>query len=1047
MIAEKPIHSPIEEIQNMNTKKALTFPGGSFLILAILLTLLVPSAMALQGGGRDPLEMYTATLTHAQAAKLVRDGYDVAAKRDAPGGVEVDLVLSRKEVARLQGQGLQLGLKRNRDGKTATELAAEQAAIGYTVWRSYDEPGGIRDQLYQIAQANPSRVKLQVIGQTRQGREIIALKVTQGAGIPDGTRPAVLFNAAQHAREWISVEVNRRLLHYFVDNYGVDAEVTNLVNTRELWFVLVANPDGYQYTFDTERLWRKNMRDNNGDSQITIGDGVDLNRNFDEHWNYDEEGSSSPTSSDTYRGDAPASEPETQAMQGLLDQLQFKFMVNYHSYGQLLLYSFGWQVQTPSADGPIFLALSGTDANPAIPGFDPGVGADLYTTNGETTDYAHANANTLAWTPELGEGIPGNGFVFPDDEGLIQQEFLNTLPFALDVAKSALNPEQPVSHLGNTTKPFYLEMSSIEPELSGNPQGDFRFAVSYGDPQIVQVLAARSLGDVTLKYQVNNGAVQSAATSEWNGGERFGSPGDVYYHIVRGQVTGTQPGNSVKVWFEGGGQASDSFTYTAQVESNAQVLVLASEDYTGISPVYKKNNAPNYLSYYLDALAANGITADVYDVDANGRKAPSALGILSHYEAVIWYTGDDLITREPGMVAGTASRLANDEMLAVRSYLNEGGRLFYTGKYAGFENAFGYEFQPETNAACNPNDNGEDGCQALADDFLQYYLGAYVYNDQAGTTANGKLYDVIGAADPFTSLSWSFGGPSANNQDHSASFIATSGVLPPATYPQFTSVASAKYNRPGGPFAPHTGTFYAYSQIADVSYKRLTRTIDLTGQTSGNLSFWISRDTEQDWDFVFVEAHTVGQDNWTTLPDLNGHTSQSTGPQDPNLASCPAGWHDLHPFLAHYQTWDGVSNCTPTGTTGSWNAASGNSGGWQQWSVDLSGYAGQQVEVSIAYVSDWSVQGLGVFIDDTVVSTGASTSFEDDFGGWTATGPATGSGPNANNFTRTTAAGFPEGAAITTPDTVYFGFGFEGIAGPASRAAVMDKVMDYLLGP
>ncbi|HEU5098186.1 MAG TPA: M14 family zinc carboxypeptidase [Roseiflexaceae bacterium] len=994
---------------------------------------------------REPLEMYTATLTRPQAAKLARDGYDIAATRQAPGGVEVDLVLTVKEAARLRGQGLAIGVKKNRDGKTATQLAAEQAANGYNVWRSYDQPGGIRDELYQIAQANPSRVKLEVIGHSLQGREIIALKVTQGAGLPDGTRPAVLYSATQHAREWISTEVNRRLLHYFVDNYGTTPEVTDLVNTRELWFVPVANPDGYQFTFDVERLWRKNLRDNNGDGQITVGDGVDPNRNFDEHWNYDNEGSSTEASSDTYRGSGPASEPETQAMQGLLNRLKFKFMVNYHSYGQLLLYSFGWQVQTPSADGPIFLALSGTDANPAISGFDPGVGADLYTTNGETTDYAHAKAGTLAWTPELGEGIAGNGFVFPDDEGLIQAEFERNLPFALDVATSAPNPAQPVSHLGNTVKPFYLDMSSTEPELSGNPQGDFRFAVSYGDPQIVQVLAARSLGAVTLKYQINGGPTQSKPTAEWNGGERFGGPGDIYYHIVRGQVTGTQPGNSVKVWFEGGGQVSESFTYLAKVESNARVLVLAAEDYTGISPVYKKTNGPSYLSYYLDALAANGTAADVYDVDANGRKAPSALGVLSHYKAVIWYTGDDVLTREPGMVPGTASRLANDEMLAVRAYLNEGGRLLYTGKYAGFGNAGGYEFNPETNAPCNPNDSGEDGCLALSDDFLQYYLGAYVYNDDAGTTANGKLYTVNGADEPFNDLSWSFGGPSANNQDHSASFIATSGILPAATYPQFSSAGSAKYARPGGPFDPHTGQYYAYSQIADISYKRLTRTIDLSGQSSGNLSFWISRDTEPDWDFVFVEAHTVGQDNWTTLPDQNGHTSPSTGPQNPDLASCPGGWHELHPFLEHYQTFDGVGSCTSTGTTGTWNAASGRSNGWEQWSIDLSAYAGQPVEISIAYVSDWSVQGLGVFIDDTTISTGASTSFEDNLGGWTVTGPAPGSAPNGNNFIRTDSSGFPEGAAITTEDAIYFGFGFEGIATPSSRNTVMKRVTDYLL--
>ena len=117
-----------------------------------------------------------------------------------------------------------------------------------------------------------------------------------------------------------------------------------------------------------------------------------------------------------------------------------------------------------------------------------------------------------------------------------------------------------------------------------------------------------------------------------------------------------------------------------------------------------------------------------------------------------------------------------------------------------------------------------------------------------------------------------------------------------------------------------------------------------------------------------------------------------------------------------------------------------------QWSVDLSAYAGTQVEVSIAYVSDWSVQGLGTFVDDIVVSTGeGTTSFETGLDGWTVTGPPPGSAPNSNNFTRTTAGGFPEGAAITTEDTIYFGFGFEGIATPAARNAVMDAAIDYLL--
>jgi len=1036
---------------------------GIFFVVA-LLVLLAFATTGSSAGGRHSgasLDLYTGVVSSEQVAQLVRQGYDVAEASQAAGGVQVDLVLTTSEVAKLAAQGIDVKPRRDKQGRTQAQRAADQAAAGYNVWRSYDEKNGIRDELYSIARRNPQIVKLEVIGHTHQGREIIALKVTKDAKtIADGARPDVLYMSTIHAREWIANEVNRRLLHYFVDNYGKNAEVTNLVNTRELWFMVIANPDGYQYTFDHERLWRKNLRDNDGDGQITNADGVDLNRNYDINWGYDDEGSSSQPSSLTYRGPAPASEPEVQAHQALIDRLKFKFLVTYHSYGPLLLYAYGWQIQTPTADDPLFVAYTGTDANPAVAGFDPGVGADLYITNGTTDDYSYAKTGALSWTPELEEGCDGCGFVFPDDEALIEAEYQKNLPFALDLAKSAPNPGQPVSHLGTTVKPFYLDMGKDgkflpdgpDPEKTNNPASDFTFSVSYGDPQPVRVLAKRDLnGDgtadaVSLKYQITrNGvaqAVQTAPTSQWNGGER-GEVGDFYYHVMQGVVTGTQPGDSVKVWFTGAGQTSESFTYAAKVESTNRVLVMAAEDYSGLSPVYKSNPRPAYLSYYLAALAAGGYGADVYDVDANGREAPSALGVLSHYDAVIWYTGDDVITREPGMVPGTASRLANDEMLAVRAYLNEGGRLLYTGKYAGLEFAQGYEFNVETNAPCDPN-SAADGCQDLSDDFLQYYLGAYIYNEDAGTTSKGTLYDVIGTDNPFSPFGWSFGAPSANNQDHSASFITTSGILPKAQFPQFDSWAAAKYVRPGGPFDPHTGTYYTYSNIADISYKRLTRTISVPAG-GGNLSFWISRDTEPNWDFVFVEAHTVGQNDWTTLPDANGHTSQSTGPNDPDEASCPAGWRELHPWLDHYETLNANGSCSPTGTTGVWNAATGRSSGWEQWSINLGAYAGKQVEVSIAYASDWSVQGLGAFVDDVTLSTGETTSFETGLDGWAATGPPAGSAPNSNNWTRITAGGFPEGAVVATPDTLYMGFGLEGIATPEARNTVMRRSMDYLL--
>jgi hypothetical protein len=323
-------------------------------------------------------------------------------------------------------------------------------------------------------------------------------------------------------------------------------------------------------------------------------------------------------------------------------------------------------------------------------------------------------------------------------------------------------------------------------------------------------------------------------------------------------------------------------------------------------------------------------------------------------------------------------------------------------------------------------------------DVMQYYLGGYVAVANDGHV-NGAAFDSVGVDDPFTGLTWGLDDPIfAGNTFRRSSFLATSGILPVDQYKQFESWPSARYDKPGGPFDPHTGEQYVYSQIADVSYKRLTREIDVPG-SGGSLTFWTSYDTEAAWDHLFVEARTPGGDDWTTLPDTNGHTTTSTG------QSCPAGWVTLHPHLAHYQTWNGLNACTANGTTGVWNAASGNSGGWQEWSINLSAYAGETVEISIAYASDWAVQGIGVFIDDITLPDGSSTSFETGLDGWAITGSPEGSAPNVNDFIRTDASGFPVGNAIATPHSLLLGFGLEGVSTEAERNAVMGRVLDHLL--
>ncbi len=169
---------------------------------------------------------------------------------------------------------------------------------------------------------------------------------------------------------------------------------------------------------------------------------------------------------------------------------------------------------------------------------------------------------------------------------------------------------------------------------------------------------------------------------------------------------------------------------------------------------------------------------------------------------------------------------------------------------------------------------------------------------------------------------------------------------------------------------PRSGTRYALSGGDDDGYKRLTRTIAVPA-SGGRLGFEVTRNTEPDWDYFAVEARTPGADDWTTLPDTEGHSSTDTG------NSC-FSWQAIHPQLAHYQSV-GDQGCTATGTTGAWNAATGASDGYEHWSVDLSAWAGKEVEVSLSVISDEVVSFPGVWVDDIVGPAGrGSTSFEAD---------------------------------------------------------------------
>ncbi|MFD0851506.1 hypothetical protein ACFQ07_04710, partial [Actinomadura adrarensis] len=170
------------------------------------------------------------------------------------------------------------------------------------------------------------------------------------------------------------------------------------------------------------------------------------------------------------------------------------------------------------------------------------------------------------------------------------------------------------------------------------------------------------------------------------------------------------------------------------------------------------------------------------------------------------------------------------------------------------------------------------------------------------------------------------------------------------------------------------------------TWRRLTRTIDLTSVTAAQapkLQAMVSYSTEARYDHVLLEARTAGGDDWTTLPDENGRSS-STVPIE-----CEQGYFmNMHPHLGRYLT--AGNPCQNTGSSGGWNSFTGSSNGWVPVSFDLSAYAGKQVEVSFAYVSDPFTGGTGLFVDETKVTTSGgdldSEGFESGLGPWAIAG-------------------------------------------------------------
>ncbi|KYN06380.1 PREDICTED: carboxypeptidase B-like [Cyphomyrmex costatus] len=214
---------------------------------------------------------------------------------------------------------------------TTTMQAELEGRKGHRMeWTSYHEINDIYNYLDYLANTYPDVCSVQHIGNSIEGQPLVVLRISNGK---NKNAPAIWIDGGIHAREWISPAAVTYIIDYLVENSDVSG--------TDYYILPVINPDGYRYTFKYDRLWRKNRR------KGVVCSGVDLNRNFGYRWGG--KGTSKDMCHETYPGSKPFSEPETKAIQNFFENslANFKAYVSFHSYGQYILYPWGYDQCLP----------------------------------------------------------------------------------------------------------------------------------------------------------------------------------------------------------------------------------------------------------------------------------------------------------------------------------------------------------------------------------------------------------------------------------------------------------------------------------------------------------------------------------------------------------------------------------------------------------------------------------------------------------------------------------------------------------------------------
>ncbi|KAJ2907190.1 Metallocarboxypeptidase A-like protein [Zalerion maritima] len=268
-----------------------------------------------------------------------------------------------------------------------------------------------------LAKAFPKNTEIFSAGTSYHNQDMFGIQLWGKGG--KGSKPAVYFHGTVHAREWISTMVVEYITYQLLTNYNEDETVGSILDAYDFYIIPFVNPDGFVYTQTSDRLWRKNRQPRSGSSCI----GTDINRNWPYKWSVPG-GASTNKCEQTYKGEAEADTPEVKGLldftKALTNDKGIKLFIDWHSYGQYILYPWGYDcsLAAPNAKHQDTLAagLSSKIRESYGTRFRYGGSCEiLYATTGDSTDYMTGVAGAeLSWTIELTpQSNGGGGFILP----------------------------------------------------------------------------------------------------------------------------------------------------------------------------------------------------------------------------------------------------------------------------------------------------------------------------------------------------------------------------------------------------------------------------------------------------------------------------------------------------------------------------------------------------------------------------------------------------------------------------------------------------------